>query len=70
MGEPQQTVHIPEDPKDYFEVTPVDAEGNVVEGVRGLMHPDVLKYMEDNEPRKEGGYLFFTNYGRLGFTLN
>ena len=49
---------------------PVDLEGNVIEGVRGLMHPDVLKYMADAGCRQGDDYLLFTSLGRLRYTLS
>ena len=48
---------------------PVDLEGNMIEGARGLMHPDVLKYMAD-EPRQGEDHLLFTSLGRLRYTLS
>jgi len=47
----------------------VDLEGNKIEGVRVLMHPDVLKYMADNEPCLEGDYILFTILGGMIYTL-
>ena len=49
---------------------PADLKGNVIEGVRGLMHPDVLKYMANVEPRQGREYLLFTDLGRLSYTLS
>ena len=48
---------------------PIDPQGVVIEGIRGLMHPDVLKYMAGVGPRKEGDYLLFTDFGRLRYIL-
>jgi len=69
IGKPLQTLEIPEDPKDYFEVTPIDLGRNAIEGVRVLMHPDVLKYMADEEPDSQGEYTFFTILGGMKYTF-
>jgi hypothetical protein len=69
IGEPEQTEQIPEDPKDYFEVVTVDAGGNVVDGIKGLVHPDVLTYMNEVEPKPDGYYLLPTVDGRISYKL-
>lgn len=61
---------MPEDPADYFDVIPVDSESRAIEGLRGLMHPDVLAYMRSVGPRPDGDYLFYANSGRLRYTLS
>jgi len=60
---------MPEDPKDYFKVTPVDVEGNSIEGIKGLVHPGVLAYMNDTEPGQDGYYLLYTLYGHIMYKL-
>lgn len=44
-----------------------DAEGNVIAGITGLMHSDVLDYMKEVGPRAEGDYLFYADGGRLRY---
>ena len=49
---------------------PVDLKGTAIEGVRGLMHPDVLKHMADEGPYPEGDYILYTILGGMRFTYS
>ena len=69
FGEPHQTKEIPEDPKDYFKVIPVDAGGNVIESMIGFVHLNVLAYMNDVGPEQDGYYLLYTLYGHIMYKL-
>ena len=50
-------------------MVPVGAEGLEIHGIRGFMHVDVLKFMQERGPRPEGDYLFNADGGRLRYTL-
>jgi hypothetical protein len=63
IGEPPAGVDVKEKREDYFEIMPVDPEGNIIEGINGLMHPAVLEYMEKTEPDENGDFLMHANAG-------
>jgi hypothetical protein len=73
IGEPPDAVNVKEKREDYFEVIPVDFDGDVIEDVTGFVHPDVLKYMKNVGPTEEGDYFMHANAGinsgRMRYTL-